>query len=188
MDEAKPMRELTRIREERGLSQQGLADASGVNKATINQIERGRRSPNVETLEKLSDALGVGVADFFPKAQASLWSGELPERRPKLSWEVAQSHAKMGARLAEVWGPELEEREENGDLQWLVRIAQILADYGVVLSELLENVTLPDEETAKEVAFLAMDLNAFYARVEEALPRVKAAAQRTKTEAGERAR
>jgi phosphate uptake regulator len=76
-------------------------------------------------------------------------------------------------------GPELEEREENGDLQWLVRIAQILAAYGVVLSELLENVTLPDEETAKEVAFLAMDLNAFYARVEEALPRVKAAATRT---------
>src|SRR5215212_6377068 len=96
MDEANPMRELTRIREECGLSQQGLADASGVNKATISQIEHGRRSPNVETLEKLSDALGVGVADFFPKAQASLWSGELPERRPKLSWEVAQSTRRWG--------------------------------------------------------------------------------------------
>lgn len=72
MDEPKPMRELTRIREERGLSQQGLADASGVNKATINQIERGRRSPNLETLEKLADALTVEMADFFPKAQASL--------------------------------------------------------------------------------------------------------------------
>jgi transcriptional regulator with XRE-family HTH domain len=72
MDEPKPMRELTRIREERGLSQQGLADASGVNKATINQIERGRRSPNLETLEKLADALTVEIADFFPKAQASL--------------------------------------------------------------------------------------------------------------------
>src|SRR4051812_29038399 len=72
MDEPKPMRELTRIREERGLSQQALADASGVNKATINQIERGRRSPNLETLEKLAGALGVEMADFFPKAQAPL--------------------------------------------------------------------------------------------------------------------
>jgi transcriptional regulator with XRE-family HTH domain len=72
MDEPKPMRELTRIREERGLSQQGLADASCVNKATINQIERGRRSPNLETLEKLADALAVEMADFFPKAQAPL--------------------------------------------------------------------------------------------------------------------
>src|SRR5215210_5819456 len=72
MDEAKPMRELTRIREECGLSQQGLADASGVNKSTINQIERGRRSPNVETLEKLADALGAEMGDFFPKVRACL--------------------------------------------------------------------------------------------------------------------
>jgi transcriptional regulator with XRE-family HTH domain len=72
MEEPKPMRELTRIREERGLSQQALADSSGVNKATINQIERGRRSPNLETLEKLAGALGVELADFFPKAQAPL--------------------------------------------------------------------------------------------------------------------
>jgi len=72
MDEPKPMAELTRIREERGLSQQGLADASGVNKATINQIERGRRSPNARTLEKLAAALGVEMGDFFPLAQAPL--------------------------------------------------------------------------------------------------------------------
>jgi DNA-binding XRE family transcriptional regulator len=57
------MQELTRIRNERGLSQQKLSDAAGVNKATINQIERGRRSPN---------ALGVEIGDFFPKAQMSL--------------------------------------------------------------------------------------------------------------------
>ncbi len=77
------MEELTRLRVERGWSQQRLADESSVNKATINQIERGRRSPNVETLEKLADALEVGVADFFPKAQAPLWSDNAPtERRP----------------------------------------------------------------------------------------------------------
>jgi transcriptional regulator with XRE-family HTH domain len=72
MDEPKPMTELTRIREECALSQQGLADASGVNKATINQIERGRRSPNARTLEKLAAALGVEIGDFFPLAQAPL--------------------------------------------------------------------------------------------------------------------
>ncbi len=76
------MEELTRLRAERGWSQQRLASESGVNKATINQIERGRRSPNLETLEKLADALGIGVADFFPKAQAPLWSDEPRERRP----------------------------------------------------------------------------------------------------------
>lgn len=66
------MRELKRIRNERGWSQQRLADESSVNKATINQVEQGKRSPTIETLEKLANALSVEVADFFPKAQARL--------------------------------------------------------------------------------------------------------------------
>jgi transcriptional regulator with XRE-family HTH domain len=81
MDEPKPMTELTRIRQERNLSQQRLADASRVNKATINQIERGRRSPNVETLEKLAATLGVEVADFFPKVQGTLPLEDRPRAR-----------------------------------------------------------------------------------------------------------
>ena len=83
------MEELTRLRAEQGWTQQRLADESNVNKATINQIEKGRRSPNVETLEKLADALGVGVADFFPKAQAPLWSDNAPtERRSSIVTEA----------------------------------------------------------------------------------------------------
>jgi transcriptional regulator with XRE-family HTH domain len=97
MDEPKPMRELTRIREERGLSQQGLADASGVNKATINQIERGRRSPNLETLEKLTGALAVEMADFFPKAQASLPDFEEAEQRRTDAYELARGAARRQA-------------------------------------------------------------------------------------------
>ncbi len=73
------MEELTRLRSELGWSQQRLADESGVNKATINQIEKGRRSPNVETLEKLAAAMGREMGDFFPKGQASLF--ESPEQR-----------------------------------------------------------------------------------------------------------
>ncbi len=81
------MEELTRLRMERGWSQQRLAEESSVNKATINQIERGRRSPNIETLEKLADALGVGIGDFFPKAQASLFENSEQRRAPDpLAW------------------------------------------------------------------------------------------------------
>ncbi len=74
------MEELRRIREEKGWSQARLARESGVNRATINTAEQGKRSPGIGTLERLADALGVGVADFFPKAQASLWP-ERSERR-----------------------------------------------------------------------------------------------------------
>lgn len=66
------MEELKRLRNELGWSQQRLADESGVNKATINQVEQGKRSPSIATLESLARAMGAEIADFFPKAQAPL--------------------------------------------------------------------------------------------------------------------
>ena len=66
------MEELRRIREEAGLSQSQLARESGVDRATINKIEQGKRSPSIATLESLSRTLGVEIADFFPKVQATL--------------------------------------------------------------------------------------------------------------------
>jgi transcriptional regulator with XRE-family HTH domain len=95
------MEELTRLRVEQGWTQQRLADESNVNKATINQIEKGRRSPNIETLEKLANALGVGVADFFPKAQAPLWSDESPaKRRPSILPEATISTVEKWISIA----------------------------------------------------------------------------------------
>jgi transcriptional regulator with XRE-family HTH domain len=185
------MRQIRELRAERGLTQVRLAVAADMNPATLNRIEQGKANPNIKTLERLANALGVGVGDLLEddskKAQAPLWSDESTERRPELSWEATRHHAEMGALLAEVWGPELEEREEARDLEWLMRVAQILTDYGVVLKELLGNTTLPDKETAEEVAFMAMDLNAFFAKVEEALPRVKEARER-EVEAMDRSR
>jgi transcriptional regulator with XRE-family HTH domain len=55
-----------------GLSQTQLARESGVDRATINKIEQGKRSPSIATLESLSRTLGVEIADFFPKAQSPL--------------------------------------------------------------------------------------------------------------------
>jgi excisionase family DNA binding protein len=176
---------------ERYLSLQEVGDEIGVSDQTVRRwVKAGELAaykPGKEYRIKGSDLEEfLKTREVSPKVQSPLPEAD-EARRPELSWKAAQSHAKMGARLAEVWGPELEEREEAADLQWLMRIAEILADYEVVLRELLENVTLPDKETAEEVAFLAMDLNAFLARIQEALPRVKEEAQRTKTEAEKKA-
>ena len=66
------LEELKRIREEKGWSQVRLAKESGVDRATINQAERGRRSPSIATLESLARALGSEVGDFFPKIEPQL--------------------------------------------------------------------------------------------------------------------
>ncbi len=77
------MREIKRIRKERGLTQRGLSAASGVDQATISQIETGRHRPHLETLDKLAAALGVGVVEFFPKPQPSLFESVERRRRSK---------------------------------------------------------------------------------------------------------
>ena len=53
-------------REFRQLSQAALAQASGVNRVQIVEIEAGRSNGSVRTLRKLAVALGVAVDDLIP--------------------------------------------------------------------------------------------------------------------------
>jgi transcriptional regulator with XRE-family HTH domain len=51
--------ELRRIREERGLTVEGLAEKSGVSATTIREVERGRREARMDTIAKLAKPLGL---------------------------------------------------------------------------------------------------------------------------------
>lgn len=46
-------------REERGVSQEGLADVLGVHRTYVGGIERGERNLSLRSVERLADALGV---------------------------------------------------------------------------------------------------------------------------------
>ena len=74
------MRRVRELREEAGVSQVGLAVAAGMDPATLNRLEMGKANPNLKTLERLADALGVEVGDFFPKAEAVSLEQWLEER------------------------------------------------------------------------------------------------------------
>lgn len=56
---------LRQLREERNISMRGLATRSGLSANALSMIERGKTSPSVSTLYKLSDALGVPITEFF---------------------------------------------------------------------------------------------------------------------------
>lgn len=60
---------LRQWRERRGLSVRALAERAGVSYVTVVRIETGRLSPTVATLEKLAEALGIRVRDFFAAAK-----------------------------------------------------------------------------------------------------------------------
>ena len=48
-----------RLRKDRGLTQEQLAEAVGVRQPRIAEVERGDSNPRLDTLEKLAFALGV---------------------------------------------------------------------------------------------------------------------------------
>ena len=52
-------RNVKRIRQEKGLTQEQFADVSGFSQQYISSLERGRRNPTVVTVYELSTALGV---------------------------------------------------------------------------------------------------------------------------------
>jgi transcriptional regulator with XRE-family HTH domain len=61
--------EIKRLRKDRGWSQPQLAVKAGIAVSAVSQIENGRRSPNVSTLDKLAGAFGVEVMELFPKTE-----------------------------------------------------------------------------------------------------------------------
>lgn len=56
---------LRQLRQERDMSMRSLARSSGLSTNALSMIERGRTSPSVSTLYKISDALGVPITAFF---------------------------------------------------------------------------------------------------------------------------
>ena len=87
-------KEVRRLREAKGWGQTKLAAAADMAVSGVSQIENGHRNPNSATLIKLARALGVEVADLFPKApssslEPSLFNGIEGERRTPDEFEQA---------------------------------------------------------------------------------------------------
>jgi transcriptional regulator with XRE-family HTH domain len=52
---------LKELREQKGLTQEGLAKKAGVSRAYLSRLEMGRHDPPLSRLRKLATALGVKV-------------------------------------------------------------------------------------------------------------------------------
>jgi transcriptional regulator with XRE-family HTH domain len=56
---------LRRIRKQKGLSQESLALACGLDRTYIGGIERGERNVSLMNIVRIANALGVSPKDFF---------------------------------------------------------------------------------------------------------------------------
>ena len=53
---------MRRLRAKKKLSQKALADKVGISVSYVSMLERGQRSPPLETIERMAKALGVTPA------------------------------------------------------------------------------------------------------------------------------
>lgn len=58
------------LREQSGLSQEGLALEAGLDRTYVSGIERGRRNPSLNSMQRLAEALGVTLDQVFALAMA----------------------------------------------------------------------------------------------------------------------
>ena len=137
------MQAVRRIRKERGWSQERTAAEAGIDRVTLVHIETGRSSPTVETLQKLAGALGVEVADFFPRAQSTLFA---PDEPP--AGQDAGTLAGGAARALANWAEALSSRGEEARFRWRREAAELGRT-----QDLLSALTLDGEVRAAVRAF-----------------------------------
>lgn len=96
---------LRRLRRAAGFSQEALAEASGVSRRMLVNIERGDANVSLATLDRIAAALNVLFVDLVRDAdgagrsriQALAWAGAGPESRGTLLAGAPATHA------AELW-------------------------------------------------------------------------------------
>lgn len=58
-------RNLRRLRQAKGLSQEELADRADINRNYVGMLEREQHAATTDMLEKLADVLNIDPAEFF---------------------------------------------------------------------------------------------------------------------------
>jgi transcriptional regulator with XRE-family HTH domain len=160
--------EIRRLREAKGWSQAKLAGAADMGVSGVSQIETGARNPSAVTLSKIAEALGVGVADLFPKGQAPLPDFNGGRHLSKLP-ETADLLLGFAETLLLTWEAELPARAQADDDEWLANIVVLWRTFGLINYGVLDE--LGAEGVRDKEAWLAryMDVNAAVHRINAAI-------------------
>lgn len=62
-------KKITKLRTEKGITVNKLANICGLSQGFVRQIELGEKNPTVESLKLICDALNISLTDFFKDEQ-----------------------------------------------------------------------------------------------------------------------
>ena len=102
---------LKRLREERNLSQGQLAEKAGVSKVVISQIEKGDANPTINTIWKLTGALGLPYTSLLdpPDLQAvHIQKKDIPAALTEDRYHLFSYYPKSAERNFELYEIEME--------------------------------------------------------------------------------
>lgn len=86
---------LREIRERVGVERGDLATLAGTSKQYVSHLENGvKGNPAFDLVEKLANALGVGVADFIADTAPLARKAARPSKRKPAGGKVASARAK----------------------------------------------------------------------------------------------
>jgi transcriptional regulator with XRE-family HTH domain len=97
-------------RTQRGLSQERLAELSGCHHTYIGQIERGEKNATIESIEKISLALGVSLSKLFEKLSQD---ADTARNIPLLCYEFVSSKSEKEQELIYRILLEMDKYKEN---------------------------------------------------------------------------
>lgn len=93
---------IAQARRRRQLTQEGLAPAVGLSRASVANVEKGRQAVAVHVLVKFSQVLGVPVAELIPSDLEVSSSAQVEQRLSELSAsERAWAETVLGPRPME---------------------------------------------------------------------------------------
>jgi len=130
------------IRKGRSMSIEELSELSGISKERIQAIEEGTEEPDLETLDRLAEALSVTVRYFLEKATDSLSIGERVRlEREKQGLTGVALADKVGVTPAMVSQIENDQSEPSLDtLESVAKVLGVSVCYFLLEQEDVENL------------------------------------------------
>ncbi len=58
-------KKIKKLRNDKGFTQEDLAEKVGVSRVYIGYVEQGRNTPSLEILEKIAKSLGITMSELF---------------------------------------------------------------------------------------------------------------------------